>query len=70
MPFESGEVLVIASVVHVMVMVKGLVVVAARLSVTRMVKENMPVAVGVPEIRPAELSVVPVGSVPADRDHV
>ena len=39
-------------------------------SVTLTVKLKVPVAVGEPEITPAELRVSPVGRVPAERDQV
>jgi len=47
------------------------VCVAKRLpSVTRTLKVKSPVAVGVPEIRPEELSCSPLGSEPSTTDHV
>ncbi len=53
-----------------MVMVNGLLFVAATLSVTWTVKVNVPEAEGVPVILPSEFTVRPVGVVPERREKV
>ena len=64
MPFGSA-VVVIESAVQETVRENALLVFTPSESVTLMVGVEVPIVVGVPEIRPPEASVMPAGRLPA-----
>jgi hypothetical protein len=68
-PWGSGEVLEIDNGGHITVTLRDFVVVPPIESVTRTVKLDVPVAVGVPDRSPLEVRAIPAGNVPADRLH-